>query len=130
MSENNQTQSKRGGARKGAGRKAGSATQKTREIADRAAAAGITPLEVMLENMDFAHSKASVLLQTIVDSGADVPDGFDQFKELLRFRSIAQECAKDAAPYIHPKLAAIEHTGKDGGAIDHSLTVQFVGQKP
>ena len=129
MSENNQTQSKRGGARKGAGRKAGSATQKTREIADRAAAAGITPLEVMLENMDFAHSKASVLLQTIIDSGADVPDGFDQFKELLRFRSIAQECAKDAAPYIHPKLAAIEHTGKDGGAIDHSLTVQFVGNK-
>ena len=129
MPENNQTQSKRGGARKGAGRKAGSATQKTREIADKAAAAGITPLEVMLENMDFAHSKASTLLQTIIDSGADVPEGFDQFKELLRFRSIAQECAKDAAPYIHPKLAAIEHTGKDGGAIDHSLTVQFVGHK-
>jgi hypothetical protein len=39
---------------------------------------------------------------------------------------MAQECAKDAAPYIHPKLAAIEHTGADGGAIDHSLTVQFV----
>jgi len=129
MPENNQTQSKRGGARKGAGRKAGSATQKTREIADKAAAAGITPLEVMLENMDFAHSKASTLLQGLIDRGADVPEGFDQFKELLRFRSIAQECAKDAAPYIHPKLAAIEHTGKDGGAIDHSLTVQFVGHK-
>lgn len=128
MSENNQTQSKRGGARKGAGRKAGSATQKTREIADKAAAAGITPLEVMLENMEFAHAKASVLLQGIIESGAELPEGFDQFKELLRFRSIAQECAKDAAPYIHPKLAAIEHTGADGGAIDHSLTVQFVGQ--
>lgn len=23
-----------------------------------------------------------------------------------------------AAPFIHPKLAAIEHTGKDGGAIE------------
>jgi hypothetical protein len=126
MPENNQTQSKRGGARKGAGRKAGSATQKTRAIADRAAAAGITPLEVMLENMDFAHSKASVLLQGMLDSGAEVPESFDQFKELLRFRAMAQECAKDAAPYIHPKLAAIEHTGADGGAIDHSLTVQFV----
>lgn len=128
MSENNQTQSKRGGARKGAGRKAGSATQKTREIADKAAAAGITPLEVMLENMDFAHSKASLLLQGLLEGGAEVPEGFDQFKELLRFRGIAQECAKDAAPYIHPKLAAIEHTGKDGGAIDHSLTVQFVAK--
>jgi hypothetical protein len=129
MAENNQTHSKRGGARKGAGRKAGSATKKTREIADKAAAAGITPLEVMLENMDFAHSKASTLLQSIIENGAELPEGFDQFRELLRFRSIAQECAKDAAPYIHPKLAAIEHTGADGGAIDHSLTVQFVGQK-
>ena len=25
------------------------------------------------------------------------------------------EMAKAAAPYVHPKLAAIEHTGKDGG---------------
>jgi hypothetical protein len=103
MSENNQTQSKRGGVRKGAGRKAGSATQKTREIADKAAAAGITPLEVMLEAMN--EFRASGDLEKAA--------GF----------------AKDAAPYIHPKLAAIEHTGKDGGAIDHSLTVQFVGNK-
>jgi hypothetical protein len=46
----NQTKSKaigagRGGKRPGSGRKKGSATKKTREIADRAAAEGITPLE-------------------------------------------------------------------------------------
>ena len=82
----------------------------------------------MLENMDFAHSQASTLLQGLLEGGAEVPEGFDQFKELLRFRSIAQECAKDAAPYIHPKLAAIEHTGEGGGPIDHSLTVQFVAK--
>jgi hypothetical protein len=33
------------------------------------------------------------------------------------------------AEYAAPKLARTEHTGADGGAIDHSLTVQFVGQK-
>jgi len=92
MSENNQTQSKRGGARKGAGRKAGSATQKTREIADKAAAAGITPLEVMLEAMNSFRATGDL--------------------------EKAASFAKDAAPYIHPKLAAIEHTGKDGGAIE------------
>lgn len=92
MSENNQTQSKRGGARKGAGRKAGSATQKTREIADKAAAAGITPLEVMLEAMNAFRASGDL--------------------------EKAASFAKDAAPYIHPKLAAIEHTGKDGGAIE------------
>ena len=104
MSENNQTQSKRGGARKGAGRKAGSATQKTRAIADMAAAQGITPLEVMLEAMNSFRESGDL----------EKAAGF----------------AKDAAPYIHPKLAAIEHTGKDGGAIDHSLSVTFVGSKP
>ncbi|MCC0013684.1 MAG: hypothetical protein H6877_10245 [Rhodobiaceae bacterium] len=28
------------------------------------------------------------------------------------------EAAKAAAPYVHPKLAAVEHTGKDGGPIE------------
>jgi hypothetical protein len=27
------------------------------------------------------------------------------------------DCAKAAAPYVHPKLAAIEHTGKDGESL-------------
>lgn len=30
------------------------------------------------------------------------------------------------AEYAAPKLARTEHTGKDGGAIDHSLSVSFV----
>lgn len=57
------------------------------EVVAKAAAAGITPLEVMLGAMRDAwpHDK---------DAAA-------------RF-------AKDAAPYMHPRLAAVEHTGKDG----------------
>ena len=35
------------------------------------------------------------------------------------------EAAKAAAPYVHPKLAAIEHTGKNGDAINLSLRVLF-----
>lgn len=27
------------------------------------------------------------------------------------------DMAKAAAPFVHPRLAAIEHTGKDGGPI-------------
>lgn len=101
-----------GGPRKGAGRKAGAATKKTREIADKAAADGVTPLEVMLENMRFAHGEAGVLLAGLLDGGADKPDGFDSFKELLKFRGMAQEAAKDAAPYIHPKLSSVEMNAK------------------
>lgn len=80
---NNQPKSSgRGGARPGAGRKPGSATKRTREIADKAAQMGITPLEVMLEAMN-----------TLREAG-----------ELEKAASVA----KDAAPYIHPKLSAIE----------------------
>lgn len=87
MPENNQTKSNgRGGARKGAGRKAGSATQKTREIADKAAASGITPLEVMLEAMNALRDAGDI------EKAAGV--------------------AKDAAPYVHPKLSAIEMNAK------------------
>lgn len=118
MSANNQTKSNgRGGSRKGAGRKPGSATKKTREIADKAAAEGVTPLEVMLENMRFAHMEAGTLLANLLAGGAETPEGFDQLKELLKYRGMAQEAAKDAAPYIHPRLAAVEHTGGDGGPI-------------
>lgn len=93
MSENIQTKSNgRGGARVGAGRKAGSATKKTREIADRALAEGISPLEFMLAVMrnDSTHDDPRVQVQ----------------REAMRF-----EAAKAAAPYIHPRLQAIEHSG-------------------
>jgi len=80
----------RGGKRPNAGRKPGSATKRTREIADRAASEGITPLEYML----------SVLRNEAMNPEA-------------RF-----EAAKAAAPYMHPRLAAVEHSGRDGGPIE------------
>jgi hypothetical protein len=94
MRENNQTNSNgRGGARKGAGRKPGSATKKTREIADAAADEGVTPLEYMLRVMrdESDHEDPRIQAQ----------------REAMRF-----EAAKAAAPYIHPRLAAVEHSGK------------------
>lgn len=111
MAENNQTKSNgRGGARKGAGRKVGSATTKTREIAEKAMAEGVTPLEFMLQIMrtEPGDIEDARLAQSILE---------------MRF-----EAAKAAAPYVHPRLAAVEHSGKDGAAIEHSLTVEFVGE--
>jgi hypothetical protein len=79
----------KGGRREGAGRKAGAATKKARESADRLAADGLLPLDYLV----------GVMRQTM------------QFDE-VRF-----EAAKCAAPYMHPRLASVEATGKDGGAI-------------
>lgn len=109
MSENNQTNSKnsngRGGARKNAGRKAGAATKKTREIADKAAADGLTPLEVMLRTMRalVAQYDAAAAKAETPEEAAAVP---------LDLMIDAAAIAKDAAPYIHPRLQAIEHSGK------------------
>jgi hypothetical protein len=72
-----------GGRRSGAGRKPGVATAKTREIANKAASEGITPLEYLLSVMR--------------DVGAD--DG----------RRL--DAAKAAAPYIHPRLQPVDGDG-------------------
>ena len=79
----------RGGKRNGSGRKAGALTKKTRLIAEQATAEGVTPLEYMLSVMR--------------DDRADTERRDDM--------------AKAAAPYIHPRLAAVEHAGKDGGPL-------------
>src|ERR1043165_7395423 len=73
----------RGGSRRGAGRPLGSKNRRTAEIARAAAVSGITPIEVMLGTM----------------------------REL--WAQGAAEIAKDAAPYIHPRLASIDQTIKE-----------------
>lgn len=85
----------RGGPRPGSGRKPGGQNEKSRAVADRAATEGITPLEVMLKAMRHHDSKGQL------DEAARV--------------------AKDAAPYMHPRLAAVELSGPDGGAIPVTL---------
>lgn len=85
-----------GGKREGAGRKAGSMTKRTREIAEQAAQRNITPLEVMIENMEFARDQA-LEARKKADTETEAS-----------YRSLAQTAAKDAAPYIHPRLANIE----------------------
>lgn len=105
--EINQTESKRGGARAGAGRKKGSATQKTREIADRAAEEGITPLEYMLQVMR-------------TEPSADMEP-----RELLQAITLRFEAAKAAAPYIHPRLSAVEVKGDPDNPLKTSLEVTF-----
>lgn len=74
-----------GGKRPGSGRKPGSVTKKTREIAEKATKEGLTPLEVMLHAMRAAHAAGKL----------------DE----------AHAYAKDAAPYMHARLAAVEHSG-------------------
>ena len=79
----------RGGKREGAGRKAGVPNKVTRELREAAAGSGEMPVEYMLRVMR------------------------DPQVEHQR----RDHMAIAASPYLHPKLSAIEHTGKDGGPI-------------
>lgn len=116
----------RGGKREGAGRPAGALTVKTREVAEQALAEGKTPLEIMLDNMKHFQQVALDAEATLEGLSADEFQGQvgsdkspeEQFKFLLAqvkktagFRQMAQECARDAAAYIHPKLAAVALSG-------------------
>lgn len=76
----------RGGTRAGAGRPKGMPNKRTAEKAAEVEASGLTPLDYML----------SVLR----DESRDPDDRMD--------------AAKAAAPYVHAKLASIEHGGKVG----------------
>lgn len=81
--------SKRGGRRPGAGRKPGAINKATAEARAYAEATGEMPLAFMLNRMR--------------DPEAPMADRMDM--------------AKAAAPYVHAKLAAVEHSG--GIALSH-----------
>ncbi len=75
----------RGGKRPGSGRPRGKGNKRTREAVARAESGGIMPLDVMLDAMRRFHK--------------------------ARDYAAAAEIAKDAAPYVHPRLAAVTHRG-------------------
>ena len=77
----------RGGARPGAGRPAGSKNHRSANVAHQAAEEGITPIEVMLSAM-----------RELWEEGTS------------EAKREAAKIAKDAAPYVHPRLASINQT--------------------
>jgi hypothetical protein len=80
----------RGGLRQGAGRKAGAPNKATQARQAKAAAEGILPIDVMLGAM-----------RDLWEGGR---------------KTEAAAVAKDAAPYIHPRLQAITNSAGDGPA--------------
>jgi hypothetical protein len=82
----------RGGLRPGGGRPKGAKTERTRAIAEQVAFTGETPLEVMLEGM--RHYQA------------------------IGDRDKASAIAKDAAPYMHPRLNSVNVGGIPGSPVE------------
>lgn len=94
----------RGGKREGSGRPKGARTVRSTKAAQEAIASGrTTPLEVMLRAMDEHFKKEEW------DAAAAI--------------------AKDAAPYMHPKLQSVMHTGDADKPVvtENHFVVEFVG---
>lgn len=72
-----------GGARPRAGRKPGSSTKMNEEARQKALESGISPLDYML----------------------------DLLRDENKPQDVRFEAAKAAAPYVHAKLASVEHSG-------------------
>lgn len=90
----------RGGKREGAGRKQGVPNRKTAETVAAVEASGLTPLDYML----------SVLR----DEAAE--------------REQRMWAAEKAAPFVHPRLAAIEHSG--GMTFTHEDALDELDEQP
>lgn len=79
----------------------------------------VEPLDIMLDNARTAYNKALEVERAIIPamiSGLPLDQAFTAIRRevdrSLNLRREAQECAKDAAPYCHPKLNATVHSGK------------------
>jgi hypothetical protein len=109
--------------KKTGGRQAGTPNKATAARQAEVAASGVTPLDVMLANMRLYHRQAEELLELL--SAAESPEAKIQILgEASRHRQMAQKCAADAANYVHPKLASVQHGGDpdnplklEGGAV-------------
>jgi hypothetical protein len=88
----------KGGKREGAGRPVGAISRKSREMAEKAASEGITPLEFML----------NVLRD-----------------ETMTFDSRCW-AAEKAAPYIHAKLSSVEVSGDSDNPIVTEIVIRGV----
>ena len=101
------------GERRG-GRQKGSRNKATVVRQEQVAASGKTPLDVMLDNMRFADGQATELLAKFMGLEPGATEGVELLKQVFQVRQVAQDYAKDAAPYVHPKLAAREADRGDG----------------
>lgn len=106
----------RGGKRPGAGRRPGTvsaATARRKEVAERALEEGISPLDVMLKTMRTLWSQALDDTGNVVNIGKAMQ---------------ANVVAKDAAPFIHPRLSSVaaDHTSSDGSMTPKPTVIEFV----
>jgi hypothetical protein len=101
-----------GGKREGSGRKPGPGkwSKDARDLRDRLLETGKSPVELLAANMLAAQAEADKLaaLRTSIDLTTFDADDARAYLDLLvkatALRDVANQCAKDVAPYLQPKV--------------------------
>lgn len=83
----------------------------------------ITPLELMLKIMHALYAQAE---RCAVDAHKNTDlfgyaDSADSNETRIKLLNMAAAVGRHVAPYIHPRLSAIEHTGKDGAPLQSGV---------
>ena len=84
----------------------------------------------MVENARWAHAQATPLTEQLAD--VDPSQSAELFREMMHFRRLAAEWAHMAAPYVHPRLAAVahRHINTDGSPVGPRVNVIIHGAAP
>jgi hypothetical protein len=83
----------------------------------------------MVENARWAHAQALQLTEQLAD--VDPSQSAELFRAMMHFRQLAAEWAHMAAPYVHPRLAAVAHrhtTNPDGRPVQPVVNVYIHGK--
>jgi hypothetical protein len=96
-----------GGPRPGSGRPKHSVTKRSEQSMTMAAEMGVDPVAMLLSLADWAFKEWQL----------------NQTKENA---DKVRDYAKEAAPYVSPKLAAVEASGPDGGPISLEAIVRTI----
>lgn len=77
-----------------------------------------------------SHNKAAAAKAAAIEASGLTP--LDYMLGVLRNEAMPDAlrfvAAKAAAPYVHPKLASVEHSGKDGGDIGVIFKTVYEGR--
>ncbi len=96
-----------GGKQPGAGRPKGAVNKKSQELLARATEEGISPVEVLLNDMRFFYNLGEGKMLEAMQSEPGKKQA-NNFRAACALKEVARDCARDAAPYIHPKLASVQ----------------------
>jgi|GEM_PF-1595628 len=107
-----------GGKRIGAGRKKGSHGKLTKVMREKVLLSGESPLDVL---MSFMRQPEPVRV-----AAENILAFIARYKLWMEYRF---EAAKAAAPFVHPRLQAVEMPGPDKKLTDYNVRITFVEPK-